>query len=168
MLWPRQHIKCRDINLPTKVSLVNAMVFPVVIWMWELDCKESWVPKNWCFWTVMLEKSLESPLDRKEIQPVNPKGNQSWIIHSKDWCWNWNSNTLATWYEEPSHLESPWCWERLKEGGEGNDRGWDCWMASLTEWTWVWVNSRNWSWTGMPGMLQSMYMVTKSWIRLSY
>ena len=66
------------------------------VWMWQLDSKESWVLKNWCFWTVVLEKTLESPLDSKEIQPVNPKGNQSWIfIHWKDWCWSWN--TLATW-----------------------------------------------------------------------
>ena len=70
--------KSRDITLPTKVHLVKAMVFPVV--MWELDYKESWVPKNWCFWTVVLEKTLESPLDSKEIKPINFKGNQSWIF----------------------------------------------------------------------------------------
>ena len=71
--------KSRDITLPTKVRLVKAMVFPVVIGMWELDCEESWAPKNWCFWTVVLEKTLERPLNCK-IQPVNPKGNQSWIF----------------------------------------------------------------------------------------
>ena len=77
-------LKIRGITLPTKVYLVKAMVFPVVmeklVWMWELDYKESRVLKNWCFWTVMLEKTLESPLDYKEIQPVNPKGNQPWIF----------------------------------------------------------------------------------------
>ena len=73
-------LKSTDITLPTKVHLVKAVVFPVVIWMWELDYKESWVPKNWCFWTVVLEKTLESPLDCKEIQPVHPKENQSWIF----------------------------------------------------------------------------------------
>ena len=99
--------------------------------MWELDHKESWVPKNWCFWTVMLEKTLESPLDSKEIKPVHPKGDQS-SIHWKDWCGSWNSNTLATWCEELTHLKSPWFWERSKEKGEGVDRGWDGWMASLT------------------------------------
>ena len=73
--------KSRDITLPTKVHLVKAMVFPVVIYgMWELDCEESWGPKNWCFWTVVLEKTLESPLDCKEIQPVHPKGDQSWVF----------------------------------------------------------------------------------------
>ena len=70
-------LKSRDIILPTKVRLVKAVVFPVVMYGCELDYKESWVPKNWCFWTVVLEKTLESPLDCKEIQPVNPKGNQS-------------------------------------------------------------------------------------------
>ena len=74
-------LKSRDITLPTKVCLIKAMVFPVVIvWMWELDYKESWVQKNWCFWTVVLEKALESPLGSKKIQPAHAKGNQSWIF----------------------------------------------------------------------------------------
>ena len=74
----------------------------------------------------------------------------------KDWCWSWNSNTLATWCEELTNLKRPWCWERLKEGGEGDGRGWDGWMASLTQWTWVWVDSRSWWWTGRPGVLRFM------------
>ena len=77
-------------------------------------------------------------------------------IHWKDWCWSWNSNTLATWCEELTHWKRPWCWERLRAGGEGYYRGWDGWMASPTWWTWVWVNSGSWWWTGRPGMLQSM------------
>ena len=72
-------LKSRDITLLTKVHLIKAMVFPLA-WMWELDYKESWLPKNWCFWIVMLEKTLESHLDCEEIQPVHPKGNQSWIF----------------------------------------------------------------------------------------
>ena len=88
----------------------------------------------------MLEKALESPLDSKEIQPVHPKGDQSWIftgrteaeVETPILC-------LATWCEELTHWKRPWCWERLKVGGEGDDRGWDGWMASLTWWTWVWV-----------------------------
>ena len=77
-------LRSRDITLPTKVHLVKAMVFPVVmLWMWELDYKESWVLKNWCFWTVVLEKTLESPLDCKMIQPVHPQGNQSWIFNER-------------------------------------------------------------------------------------
>ena len=123
--------------------------------MWELDCEGSWAPKNWCFWTVVLEKTLESSLDCKEIQPVNPKGNQSWIFIGKT-CWSWNSNSLASWCEELTHWKRPWCWERLKVGGEGDDRGWDAWMASPTRWTWVWVSSGSWWWTGKPGVQQSM------------
>ena len=75
-------LKSRDITLPTNVRLVKPLVFLYGshVWMWELDYKESWTPKNWCFWTVALEKTLESPLDCKEIQPVHPKGNQSWIF----------------------------------------------------------------------------------------
>ena len=129
------------------------------IWMWELDHKESWVPKNWCSWTVVLEKTFESPLDCKEIQPVHPEWNQSEYlksVHWKDWCWSWNSNTWATWCEELTHLKRPWCWERLKIGGEGDDRECDGWMASLTQWTFIWVNSRSWWWTGRPGVLWSM------------
>ena len=77
-------------------------------------------------------------------------------MHWKDWCWSWNSSTLATWCKELSHLKRPWCEERLKVGREGDKRGWDGWMASLAQWAWVWVNSRCWWWTGNPGMLQSM------------
>ena len=69
---------------------------------------------------------------------------------------HWNSNTLATWCEEQTHWKRPWCWERLKAGGEGDDRGWDAWMASPTQWKWVWASSKSWWWTGKPGMLQSM------------
>ena len=76
-------------------------------------------------------------------------------IHWKDWCWSWNSNTLATWYEEPTHWKRPWCWARLKAEGEGDDGGWDGWMASLTQWTWIWASSRSWWWIGRPGVLQS-------------
>ena len=77
-------------------------------------------------------------------------------VHWKDWCWSWNSNTLATWCEALTHLKRPWCWERLKAGGEGDDRGWDGWRISLTQWTWVWGNSGCWWWTGKPGVLWFM------------
>ena len=99
------------------------------VWMWELDHKESWVPKNWCFWTAVLEKTLESSLDCKEIQPVHPKGDQSWI-HWKDWCWSWNSNTLATWYEELTHWKDPddaKDWRQDKKGMTEDEMvGWHC------------------------------------------
>ena len=92
----------------------------------------------------------------KEINPEN------W----KDWCWRWNSNTLAMWCEEPIHWKRPWCWERLKTGGDGDDRGWDGWMASPTQWTWVWVGSRSWWRTGKPCMLKSMELrrVRHNWV----
>ena len=74
-------------------------------------------------------------------------------VHWKDWCWSWNSNTLATWCKELTHLKRPWCWERLRAGGKGDDGEWDGWMASPTQWTWVWVGSGSWWWTGRPGVL---------------
>ena len=129
----------------------------------RMDYKESCALKNWRFWTVVLEKTLESPLDCNESQPVHPKGNQSWIVYWKDWCWSWNSNTFTSWCEELTHWKKPWCWERLKVGGEGDDRGWDGWMASSTQWTWVWVNSGSWWWTGRPGVLQSMGLQSWAW-----
>ena len=121
--------------------------------MWELDCEESWALKNWCFWTVVLEKTLESPLDCKEVKPVLPKDRSG--VHWKDWYWGWNSNTLATSCEELTYWKRHWCWEGLG-AREGDERGWDSWMVSLTQWTWVWVNSEGWWWTGRPGVLQFM------------
>ena len=124
--------------------------------MWELHCEESWVLKNWCLWTVVLEKTLESPLDCKEIQPVHSKGDQSWVFIGRTDAEAPNSNTLATSCEELTYWKRPWCWERLRAGGEGDNRGWDGWMASPTRWTGVWVNSRHWWWTGRPGVLRFM------------
>ena len=98
--------------------------------------------------------------------PTSPSERKSVLnIHWKDWCWSWNSSTLATWCKELTHLKRPWCWEGLKVGGEGDDRGWDGWMASPTWWTWVWVSSRSWWWPGRPGVLQSMgsQKVTHNW-----
>ena len=126
------------------------------VWMWELDHKEDWMPKNWCFWAVVLEKILESPWDCKDIQPANPKGNQSWIFISRTDAEAETPILLTTWCKELTQLKKPWCWERLKAGGEGDDRGWDGWMASLTQWTWIWASSRSWWWTGKPRVLQSM------------
>ena len=124
--------------------------------MWELDYKESWAPKNWCFWTVVLEKTLESPLDCKEIQPGHPKGNQSWIFLGRT---DPEAETPVLWPPdslELIHWKRSWCWERLKAGGEGDDRGWDSWMASLIQWTWVWASSGRWWRTGKLGGLQSL------------
>ena len=109
-------LKSRDITLSTKVRLVKAMVFPVVMYGCELDCEESWAPKNWCFWTVVLEKTLESPLDSKEIQAVHPKGDQSWVFigrmdveaeapilwppHAKSWLIGKDPNAGKDWRQE--------------------------------------------------------------------
>ena len=86
--------------------------------------------------------------------------------HWKDRCWSWSSNILAIWCEELTHCKRPWCWERLKAGGKGDDRGWDGWMASLTQWTWVWASSGSWWWTGKAGVLQSMRLqrVGHDWV----
>ena len=124
--------------------------------MWELDSKESWALKNLCFKTMVLEKTLESPLECKEIQSVNPKGNQSLIFIGRTDAEAETPNSLATWGEELTYWKRLWCWERLKAGGERDDRGRDDWMASPTQWTWVWVGSWSWWWTGKTGVLQSM------------
>ena len=99
------------------------------------------------------EDSQES-LGLKEIQPVHPKRSVLGV-HWKDWCWSWNSSTLAIWCKGLTHWKRPWCWEGL-EAGEGDDRGWNGWMALPTWWTWVWVNSESWWWTGRPGKLWFM------------
>ena len=103
----------------------------------------------------MLEKTPESPLDCKEIQPVHFKGDQPWVFVGRT---DVEAETPILW---PPHAKSwligkDWCWEGLGAGGEGDNRGWDGWMASLTRWTWVWVNSGRWCWTGRPGMLRFM------------
>ena len=91
------------------------------------------------------------------LLPTSPSQRKSVLnIDWKDWCWSWNSDTLATWCEELTHLKRPWSWERLKVGGDRDDRGWDGWMASSTQWIWVWVRSESWWWTGKPGVWQSM------------
>ena len=132
------------------------MVFPVVIYGYEsytikkAECKRIDAFELWCWRRLLralgLQGDTTSPLKRRSVLGV----------HWKDWCWSWNSNTSATWWEELTHLKRPWCWGRLRAGGEGDDRGWDGWMASPTQWTWVWVNSGSWWWTGRPGVLQFM------------
>ena len=124
--------------------------------MWELDYKEHWARKNCCFWTVVLEKTLESPLDCKEIQPVHPKGNQSWISIGRTDAKAETPVLLPPVVKNQLIGKDPdarndWSWEEKQM-----DRGWDCWMASPTQWTWVWASSRNWWWTGRPGVVQSL------------
>ena len=147
---PRQHIKKQKHYFANKGQSYG---FPSGhVWMWELDDKaehqriDAFELRCWrrllrVHWTT--RRSNQSIL--KEISPE---------YSFEDWCWN--SNTLVTWCEELTHLKRPRCWERLKAGGEGDDRGWDGCMASPTQWTWVWVNSWSWWWTERPGVLQSM------------
>ena len=127
--------------------------FSSYIWRWELDYKESWVLKNWCFWTVVLEKTLESHLDCKEIQPVNPKGNQSWIFIGRT---DSEAETPILWLPDVKN------WLLGKDPDAGKDwsrrrRQWQRmrWMVSLTQTAWVWASSGSWWWTGKPGVLQS-------------
>ena len=114
--------------------------------MWELDQRSLSTEKLMLSNCGAREDSWESlGLQDQSNQPKRKsiqKGNLN--IPWKDWCWSWNCNSLVTWGEELTHWKRPWCWERLKVGGEGDDRGWDCWMASLTRWAWVWVSSGNW------------------------
>ena len=144
-------LKSRDITLPTKVHLVKAMVFAVVMY----EC-ERWTIKKaehqrigafelWCWRRLLRVPWTAKRSNQFILKAISP------IIHWKDWCWSWNSNTLVTWCEELIHLKRLWCWERLKVGGEGDDRGWDGWITSPTQWTWVWVSSGSWWWTGKPG-----------------
>ena len=148
--------KSRDITLPTKVRLVKAMVFPVIMYgceRWTVkkaECRRLDAFELWCWrrlsrvpWTA--RKSNQSILNRSVLG-----------VHWKDSCWSWNSNTLATSFEELTHWKRPCCWAGFEAGWEGDERGWDGWMASPTPWTWVWVNSGSWWWTGRPGVLRFM------------
>ena len=145
-------LKSKYMSSPTKVHLVKAMVFPVVIYGCESWTKEGWALKNWCLWTVVLEKTLESPLSSKEIKPVNPKGNQPWIFVGRTDCEAsklWSSDAKSHHCKRPDAGKD---WGQEEEGVTG----WDGWMASSTQWTWVWANSgRQWR-TVKPDVLQSM------------
>ena len=136
-------LKSKDITSPTKICLVKAMVFPVVMY----GC-ESWTIKKtqpqridafelWC-WRLLRVPLTARRFNQSILKEISPE--YSW----KDWCWSWNSNTLVTWCKGLTHLKRPWCWERLRAGGEEEKRGWDGLMASPTQWTWVWLHSRSW------------------------
>ena len=133
-------LKSREITLPTKVCLVKAMVFPVVMYGCELDHKEKWAPKNQCFWTVVLEKTLESPLDCKEIQPVHPKGNQSWIFIGRT---DAEAETPILWLLDAKN------WLIGKDPDAGKD--WRQEEKGMTEDKMVgwhhWLNGRGFGWT---------------------
>ena len=133
---PRQHIEKQRHYFANKGPYNQSYGFSSShIWMWELDYKGGWVPKNWCFWTVVLEKTLERALDRKKIQPVHPKGDQSWVFIGR---------TVA-------EVEAPILWPPMKSQLTGKDldagKNWgqeEKRTASLTQWTRIWVNSKRW------------------------
>ena len=170
-------LKSIDITLSTKVRLVKAMVFLVVVY----GC-ESWTIRNaecqridafelWCWrrllrviWTA--RRSNQSVL--KEISPEYSL--EGLMLKLKLQYFGHLMCQMAISNGHLTHLKRPWCWERLKAGGEGDGRGWDGWMASPTQWTWVWVNSGSWWWTGRPGMLQSMGLqrVGRYWVELNW
>ena len=151
----------RDITLLTKICLLKASSH---VWIWELDYKESWVLKNCCFWTVVLEKTVESPLDCKEIQSVHPKGNQSWVFIGRTDVeaaapirWPPDAKSWLIWKDPDARKD----WGRRRR--EWQRMRW--YMASPTQWPWVWVNSGSWWWTGRSGVLRFMGLqrVRHSW-----
>ena len=132
------------------------MVFPVDMYgceSWTVKKAEHWridAFELWC-WRRLLRVPWTVRKSNQSIKRRSVLG-----VHWKDWCWSWNSNTLATLCEELTHLKRPWFWERLRAGREGDNRRWDGWMALPIQWTRIWVDSRNWWWTGRPGMLWFM------------
>ena len=148
--------KSRDITLPTKVHLVKAMVCPVVMH----GC-ESWTIKKaesrridafelWCWRRLLRVPWTARRFNQSILKEISPGCLLEGLMLKL------KLHILATWCKELTHLKRSWCWERLRAGGEGDDRGWDGWMASLTQWTWVWVDSGSWWWTGRPGVLRFM------------
>ena len=155
--WKESYDKPRHITLPTKVCIVEANGFSSsYVQIWDMGNKEGWAPKNWCFWTVVLEKTLESPLDCKEIQPVHPKGNLSWMFMGRT---DAEAETLILWPPDAKHWligkgpDARKYWRQEEKGMTEDEMvGWHHWW----QWTWVWASSESCWWTGKPGMLQSM------------
>ena len=149
-------LKSRDITLLTKVHLVKAMVFPVVLYGWEswnIKKIEHWridAFELWC-WRRLLRVPCTA---RRSSQSILKKISPDYSLEGP--MLKLKLQYLATWCEELTHWKKPWYWESLKVGGKGDDGGWDGWMASLTQWKWVWVNSGSLWWLGNPGLLQSM------------
>ena len=171
---PRQHIQKQRHYFTNKGPSSQGYGFSSGhVWMWELDYKESWALKNWCFWTVVLEKTLELWYWRKLLRvPWTVRRSNQSILKISAGCSLVGLMLKLTlqyfghliW--RATHLKRPWCQERLRAEREGDDRGWDSWMASPTQWTRVWVDSRSWWWTRRPGMLQFMgsQRVRHNWV----
>ena len=149
--------KSRDITLPAKVRLVKAMVFPVVMYgceSWTIKKAEHWrigAFELWC-WRRLLRVPWTARRSKQSIlKQISPEYSLEGLMLKAE-----AQIPLATWYKEVTHWKRPWFWERLKAGGEGDDRGWDGGTALPTWWTWVWISSGSWWWTGKTGVLQSM------------
>ena len=153
---PRQHIKKHRLYFANKGLSGQTTVFPVVMYGCEsrtIKIAEHWRTdafELWCWRRLLRVLWTARRSNQSILKEISPEYSLEGLMLKL------NSNTLATWCKELTHLKSPWCWERLKAGGEGDDRGWDDWMASPTQWTWVWVSSGSQWWTGRPGVLQSM------------
>ena len=149
-------LKSRDITLPTKVRLFKAMVFPVVLYgcdSWiikKAECRRIGAFELWCWRRLLRVPWIARKSNQSILKEISPDYSLEGLMLKLKLLY------FATWCKELIHLKRPCCWERLKVGGEGDDRRWDGWIASLTQWTWVWVSSGSWLWTGRPGVLQSM------------
>ena len=143
--------KSRDSTLPTKVRLVKAMVYPVVMYgyeSWTVKKAEQWridAFELWCWRRLLRVPWTPRRSNQSILKEISPEYSLERLIICS--VWSWNSNPLANWCKELTHLKRPWCWEWLKVGGEGDNRARDGWMASLTQRAWVWVNSGSWWWT---------------------
>ena len=149
-------LKSRDITLSTKVHLVKAIVFPVVMYGFRVDCEESWAPKNWCFWTVVLEKTLGSPLDWKEIKLVHPKGNQPWIFIGIEYSrTDAEAEALILW---PPDVKSQLFGKDPDDGKDGGHKEKEATEDEIVGWhhqldAWVWASSGRYWMTRKPGEL---------------
>ena len=138
---PRQHVKKQRCHFADKDPYSQSYGFPSGhVWLWELDHKESWVPKNWFYWTVVLEKTLESPLDGKEIKPVNPKGNQPWIFIGRMML-KLKLHYFGHLTQRANSLEKTLMLGKTVGKGKGGGKGWHVQIASLIQSTLIWANS---------------------------
>ena len=153
---PRQHIKKQRHYLANKDLSIQTMVFPVVLHGcedWTIKKAEHWrieAFELWCWKRVLRVPWTARRFNQSILKEISPEYSLEGLMLKL------KLQYLATWCEELTHGKKPWCWKRLKAGGEEDDRGWDGWMASLTWWTWVWVNSMSWWWAGRTGVLQSV------------
>ena len=155
----------RDITLPTKVCLVKALVFPVVMYgceSWTIkkaECQRTDDFELWCWRRLLRVPWIARRSNQSILKEISPEYSLEGLMLKL------NSNHLATWCEDLTLWKRPWCWERLKVGGEGDDRGWDGWMASPTRWTWVWVNSKGWWW---EAWCAAVHGLAEIWTRLKW